>query len=65
MIDEGRRFGRMAGPRATKRNVNYPTLAQPTQPARMGHPRKEKKGQNQSLPHPPEGNPFLEKYPKA
>ena len=50
MFDEGHRFGRMEGRRATKRNVNYPTLAQP---ARMGHPRKETRGKIKSLSHPP------------
>ncbi len=29
MFDDRHRFGRMEARRATKRNVNYPTLAQP------------------------------------
>ncbi len=49
MFDEGQRFGRMEGRRATKRSVNYPTL-DTTQPARMGHPQKETRGKIKACP---------------
>src|SRR5712692_1739548 len=57
MFDEGHRFGRMEERGATKRNVNYPTLAQPNpQGSRPGRDRwgtrGKKQKQNQSLPHP-------------
>jgi hypothetical protein len=55
MFDEGRRFGRMEGRRATRRNVNFPTLATqpariPTGPGQMGYPQKERRGKIKACP---------------
>jgi len=43
MLDEGHRFGRMEARRATKGNVNYPTLAQPNP---QGWGTRAEKGKN-------------------
>ena len=46
MFDEGHRFGRVEAQRATKRNVNFPTLAQPNPRGTrsVGHRQKERGG---------------------
>src|SRR5438046_10678663 len=48
---EGHPFGRMEARRATKINVNFPTLAQPKP---HGWGTRRKKRQNQRLPHLPD-----------
>src|SRR5216684_1458783 len=57
MFDEGHWFGRMEARGATKRNVNYPTLAQPNpQGSRPGRDRwgtRGKKREAKSKPAPP------------
>jgi hypothetical protein len=50
MFDEGHRFGRMGARKATKRNVNYPTLAQPNP---QGWGTRGKKREAKSKPAPP------------